>query len=227
MTRAHNDDGAGVPPVVSDARVSSSNTDLCASARHVAMAGSFPGKGASGSPDASPRETAKRTTIPFATWGPLAANMEFGTLRRANTRESYASRWCVVPRARARRMNEELKTERRFASLGKSNVAPRENVRMVSHHLTFQEARGETARAMTWERVQFQHGRRRENCVKCVGCEHGELRNNCTLRTGCLHGKVRRERVRCNPCTLGKVKGNCPACSPCPHGEMQSRCAPC
>jgi|SaaInlV_125m_DNA_1040241.scaffolds.fasta_scaffold55323_1 hypothetical protein len=75
MTRAHRDDDA--VPGVPSACVWSSNTDLCASARHDAVARSFAGKGASISPDAAPNATARRATTPFATRGPLAANMPF------------------------------------------------------------------------------------------------------------------------------------------------------
>lgn len=95
-TRAHTDGGA-VPGAPDEACASSSNTDLCASARHDAMAGSVPGKGARVSPEAAPRAIARRAKIPFATRGPLAATMVFEPLRCANTRASDACR-CVVPR---------------------------------------------------------------------------------------------------------------------------------
>ena len=150
---------------------------------------------------------------------------------RAAPMREHARERRVPVRCASRRVRRMKKTERRVASFH----FPRESreKQLLKATTPFpgcvrtSRAGRDRARAMAWERVQCQHGRRRENCAKCVGCEHGKLRNNCALCTGCPHGRVRRKCVQCNPCPHGRVKGNCPACSPCPHGKMKSHCPKC
>ena len=86
-------------------------------------------------------------------------------------------------------------------------------------------ARDDFPRVMVTKRCH--HGKRKDNCVVCVGGPHGKLKRNCAACSRCPHGRVKHNCVECVPCPHGKVRGSCAECIPCPHDNRKVSCKKC